>query len=261
MEGFVAVIFGLFGLSALYFLFKTLSSNSNQEHENLRRQLWIQQTLDQMKKLKSGGYQDEATKVILDRMKSSKAYQDLLKEHYEIDKLFYQFCFHPNIYNSIMDRSDEKISVIAASLLRSRLGEFPFSNSLFTSFLNKELKMSFELKNGVLIDANNEEQYFFSEYQIPFGDKGNNYLNIMEFDKDRLRQSKEKEFLSLARAFIINVENGLPKNIFVLVESLLGNTIREVFADSNSSRILDLSPNPDNRSINYFELIQHLQSQ
>lgn len=260
MEEFLAVLLGLFGLTIIYFLFKALLSNKNQEYEDLKTQIRMQQTLDEMNKLKSGSYQDETTKVIFDRIKSSKVYQDLLKDRNAMDTLFYQFCFHPNVYSSIMDRSDEKISEIALSLLRSRLGEFPFSKSLFTSFLNKELKLRFTLENGIIIESITKERYKFLEYQIPYGEVDNNYLNILEFDKDKLGLIKQKDFLSLARAFIINVENGLPSNIFVLVQSLLGFSVREVYPDSISSRILDLSQDPEEESINYYELIQYLQS-
>ena len=256
----IGVLFAVIGLLIFYYLIKSLFFSSGTS--KLERDI---ETIEFFSdELKNFNIKEDNERIIniIKEIESKNSSSDFLKSHHNIDKFFYKFCFHPNVYNSIMSPQDDIKSLVAITLLRSRFGELSFSLSLFTSFLNKELNLDFILKGNLLINNSNNTTHAFPEYHLTYGVDDENYLVILGFDINNLNIVNENGFLSLARTFIINVENGLPENIFVLVQNPLGFVFREVFENGASGIVLNPSINieDENNSINYQPLIQYLEN-
>lgn len=256
------VIFVIISVIFLYYFFKFIFSG-NKEKSKLEKDLDLIKYVaenskeDSLKMFKESSAYDSITEMITEMAKQNKNDNKAFYEKLTIDNLFYKFCFHKNVYKSIITPSDNAKAQIALELVMNRLERKSFSTSVFTSFLNKELNLNYVYQDETLTNIENGDYYDFIDFNIPV--EGNNYINILEIEKD-LIEVDFKSKLSAAKAFILYIIDGLPTKIFVLIESPIGFTIREVLANEISNQVLmyDEKIDDEDYSLIYFKLIKYL---
>jgi len=259
------VIFVIISVIFLYYFFKFIFSGNNKKSKlekdlDLIKYMVENSKESSLKMFKESSAYDSITERVK-QYKNEKT-NKVFNEQLTIDKLFYRFCFHKNVYTSIISPNDNHIAQIVLQLVRNRLGETSFSTSIFTSFLNKELNLNYIYQDETLTNIDNGDYFNFIDFNIPIDSSGKNYLNILEIEKDLIEVDFIKT-LSVARAFILNIIDGLPKRIFVLNESPIGFTIREVLANEISNQFLMFNEKigDEDYSLIYFKLIKSLEEE
>lgn len=158
-------------------------------------------------------------------------YYKLLPDYHKndvVNKQFYEFCFNTSVHSTILNLDEiESKHTRNLQFLFDTEGS-PYLLSIFSMYMNQVHHKKFEYQNKILSDSLGYKPDI-TNIRYPIYSLGDvNYLDILEnnllLDLENLENIKP-----CARAFITHVENGIPKDIFVLVKTpFLGYSVRKI---------------------------------